>query len=771
MRRSIRVVRRIAFLTAVGVVQLTGCFGGPKDTSEQTESTGSVRLALQTTGPSGSVYRLRDAVFQITDVRTGELVDFVFGDEGFEFSPEITRDLARGDYTVTLVSGWFLERIGGTAPSPIPGTGGVTVGGAGGKGGVIVPPPLPFSPRPLPNDADFPFPGAAGAGSAFPRAGASAGGAPGAGAQPGMGGGFPAAGRGPGPNGGTGGFGSEVVQAQLISNAVQFFSIFGGDDVFVNYHFRVGGEIIDFSRGRLRIGISVEEAKEQCVPQPGGINPSRVMLEHNAEALGGISVLDAFSALATNEGHAADPLLLYQQLVDSYASQAQGRLPGAIHCGDEETNGVPTLNGFPINCDRRERFQFDNVGAWFATAFVNRIDLAPQNGAHCGQQRMIFANNAQGRMFLIFEAQIPNPAPELGLAGCAPLAEFWLAANEIGDPIQRGERLRAAFLTGTPELLAQGVGPFFSPSNHTIGSGTIRSNNFDQDPWTLREFKLALDGPALTVIPFPVGESPNGALWDETLALPQGAACREDFIRAAEGLLTDVPAEMSFVVDQACRNSESQNDFSEAYAFRISPGFAAELDQRFAPFGLSSTDLANRAQFAGSCIGCHMEASGASLGRGVRAPFSNDFVQVSEFASRCPDGVCFPISPALEETFLPRRLRALTDLLGIELPPDPCQGGGSGGGTGTGGFSGTAGFPGVGGEGDPGQGGRGGSFGEPGAAGAAGAFEEPSPPAPPVDIVLPQARTPVEELQTQDTEIREAYGERTLGGRDARVTH
>lgn len=41
-----------------------------------------------------------------------------------------------------------------------------------------------------------------------------------------------------------------------------------------------------------------------------------------------------------------NPDLLYQEVYDSYASAPNAQLPNAVHCGDETTNGVPTLNGF-----------------------------------------------------------------------------------------------------------------------------------------------------------------------------------------------------------------------------------------------------------------------------------------------------------------------------------------------------------------------------------------------------------------------------------------
>jgi len=50
-------------------------------------------------------------------------------------------------------------------------------------------------------------------------------------------------------------------------------------------------------------------------------------------------------------------------------------------------------------------------------------------------------------------------------------------------------------------------------------------------------------------------------------------------------------------------------------------------------------------------------------------------------------------------------------------------------------------------------------------------MDEPPTPAPEVNIELPSADEPVEELQAADQEIREEYGERTLSGRSAQATH
>jgi hypothetical protein len=563
-------------------------------------------------------------------------------------------------------------------------------------------------------------------------------------------------------SGGSGGVVLGPVEAQLLSNAVQFFSIFSVKDSFVNFQFKVGGEPVDFTKGRLHIDIGIQEDEAVCVPPNGVVMPERVLMETNTAALSNVALTDVLKALASNGGHSAEPLRIYQEIYDSYATADVGQLPDAIHCGDELTDGAPSLNGYPIDCNRFELNHVNDPESFRATAFVNRIDLAPANGAHCGQQRMIFASNSLGRAFIILEAQIPNPAPELGIEGCLPLAQFWLDQNSIADASERGQRLAQAFLSGAPELQDAGFGPFYTAENLTVGSGQIRTNQFDSKPWTLREFKLALDGDAIRAVPFPVAESPNGALWDENEPLAQGEACRENFLSAIDGLLTDDLERMTFVVDAACKDAESRNDFSQDYASRLSSGFRSQLEEKLLGTGLSADDIANRAQFAGSCIGCHNESSFKPLGNGVTAPISFDFPHVTEFAQSCTGGEtgqCFPVSSAISEAFLPSRMLVMSGLLGFPIIPNPCDGGGGfGGSTGSGG-----GGP------IPMAGSSNGSAGKAG-------IDVPvlpgvSEPAPAVVTELPSVDEPIGQMQEADAEIRELYGDLTLSGRSAKATH
>ena len=445
------------------------------------------------------------------------------------------------------------------------------------------------------------------------------------------------------------------VPATLISGTFQQVNVVADQRAFVRYDFQVDGSQVTFGPpGRLTVGIGIHE--QDAGPQ-SGLNPRRSLIETGQQAVAAFSLSSALGAIEANSGIAPNPNLLYRQIIDSYSS-APGKEPTATHCGDETTDGSPSLNGFPIRCDRLEAQQIDNLGQWFPLAAVNRLDLAPSDGSHCGQQRLIFANNApigNGRMFMILEAQIPNPHPECGVAACRPLAEFWANLSQVSDAGSRGKQLAGAYLSGDPTLVANGFPAFLNVRNLSVGTGNIRTNNFDDFEWTLREFKVMTDTSGGTrAIPFPVVDAPHGELWNDTSSLPAGDTCRKSFITAVDHLLSDDPAEMAFPVDDTCYDSESPNDgMTQNYPFHLGNGsgnFRSLLQERLTGTGLTPEDIAARARFAGSCMGCHEESNGTSLGHGVTAPSSNEFVQVDEeLTENCGDGTqCFTASPALK---------------------------------------------------------------------------------------------------------------------------
>jgi len=256
---------------------------------------------------------LRDAFFQITNVRTGEVVQFLTSEDGLPEATELTTLLASGSYTVTLEPGWFLERISGPTGG---GTGGASGGfggttSSGGKGMIPVPVDRAFDEGP-------PIVGGASDGSAGAPIGAGGEGP----IEP------PTAGKSSGGSGPIGGGGGGVVpNVQLRSDAVQFFFLSGGDEAFVNYQFQVGGEVIDFTKGKLHVTFTVDDSQECQVPADV-TKPERVLLESNTDAVGGVSLNSAFQALATNGArrrrHAALPADL-RQLRFGRSSAAAGR--------------------------------------------------------------------------------------------------------------------------------------------------------------------------------------------------------------------------------------------------------------------------------------------------------------------------------------------------------------------------------------------------------------------------------------------------------------
>ena len=116
------------------------------------------------------------------------------------------------------------------------------------------------------------------------------------------------------------------------------------------------------------------------------------------------------------------PDLLWAQWWDT-----QNPVPGlglGANCDDQlDAQGDPALNGFPIQCPRNEGgevnvdpFTPDTPSFYEPLALVNRFDLAPTDGANCGEARVVFArhsgaSNDRERNLVIFEAVLPNPNP------------------------------------------------------------------------------------------------------------------------------------------------------------------------------------------------------------------------------------------------------------------------------------------------------------------------------------------------------------------------
>jgi hypothetical protein len=184
-------------------------------------------------------------------------------------------------------------------------------------------------------------------------------------------------------------------------------------------------------------------------------------------------------------------------------SSQRERLAGdpADHPFCDDNGG--TINGFDIDCPRNEAQLADIAPeSHFPIALFNRFDLAPLDGSHCGEYRIVYAmDGAQaglsGRNFVIFEAVLPNPDPGCGVAACREVAERWVQVADETDPTVRADLLEEFYFDGIGNFE-----PVIHPAHYGMDStedaaygqgatGQIRTNQFvGFQSWTLREFQL-----------------------------------------------------------------------------------------------------------------------------------------------------------------------------------------------------------------------------------------------------------------------------------------
>jgi hypothetical protein len=125
------------------------------------------------------------------------------------------------------------------------------------------------------------------------------------------------------------------------------------------------------------------------------------------------------------------------------------------------------------------------------TAIFNRFDLSASNGEHCGEYRVAYHKNYGTRLFLIFEAQYPNPEPSKGKKGCFAVADFWQKIGQMSkaDALVQLEKF---FYRGL-EHNGVKLPAVINFAHYTHGTGQVRSNSFVQSPWQLREFKTDIN--------------------------------------------------------------------------------------------------------------------------------------------------------------------------------------------------------------------------------------------------------------------------------------
>ncbi|WP_437731812.1 hypothetical protein [Sorangium sp. So ce1335] len=398
--------------------------------------------------------------------------------------------------------------------------------------------------------------------------------------------------------------------------------------------------------------------------------------------------------LITSVGSDQTPLDVYRRWWDTQNVSTSAAFSDAIHCNDNGlVDGNGFINGFPFACPRAEGALattdpfVDGPNFMEPVALVNRFDLAPKDdapegGAHCGEYRIIYAKksgqtNNLDRNLIIFEGQLPNPHPECGVAACLPVAEFWASLSTMTDE-QRAEKLREFYHDGL-----DGFDPVLQASNFMHSTGQIRTNQFMQFPWTLREFKLdvgtdsADNSVRLFFKPVTVKENPFEGLFSSSFDPndSRGVLFQSSFLGALDGLVPSDDDEndislRTLPIPDVYNAAESPVDPSKAYSAQLqtNPAFMTSIETALDPIlqsrglwpnAVTAEDAADRAGTQ-SCAGCHQLSDSGSLG-GLHVWLGHDparqpnaFVHVDELGR---------ISAPLEWKFLPHRAQVLKSFI------------------------------------------------------------------------------------------------------------
>ncbi len=382
-------------------------------------------------------------------------------------------------------------------------------------------------------------------------------------------------------------------------------------------------------------------------------------------------------------------LQLFQQWWDTQ-NPAPGSYAGP-HCDDTlDAAGASTLNGYPYLCRAGAEgaqatcnpFVAGSSCAYIPIGLFNRFDQAREDGAHCGEYRIVYAKESgitstSDRNLLIFEAALPNPHPQQGLKGCQQIVDTWAGLTAEASLLARADVLEDFYFDGQGS-----VGPVIHVDNfgnNALGAGQIRTNQFSNTTtgWSLREFKLlrSCTGPSCSWLRFvPVTNKSNafGPLLSATSNLPSSAAFAAFFPSQVASLAAPSIPQLDIDMPDAFNSGQSQASGSTAIEMKYGEQLTASpsalrtsIQSQLSLLGSSLTpdDIVFRAQ-ALTCAGCHRLNNGVALGGGLTWPNSLGFTHVTERETELVNGeLRFRISDALVNVLLPARKQILEDFL------------------------------------------------------------------------------------------------------------
>ncbi len=371
---------------------------------------------------------------------------------------------------------------------------------------------------------------------------------------------------------------------------------------------------------------------------------------------------------ATSGGISTTSESMLQSMIDSFAENS------FIHPVSGKSIEV-TSRPLESKLNPKDLLDPKSPDGMIPVGLFNRFDLAPADGSNCGEYRIVYAKNSSNfddRLLMIFEARVPNPNPNEGLVGCAPITDFWAKRSNDIDAAQTVSELEKFYYQGIP-----GVKPVVNAKNYGMPLGQLRVNLFKTPepgkiPWSLREFLVGFDqhGQA-NFKPEPVDDSPVSALFRAIMELPPGfdEADQNDFRQSFLGQSLcnlvnpdriDAKASPSDIINGISAGYDPRfNDFEsisqgnvDDLAHNTDVKLLEQVQNRLAALtdlsGVSSVQLINRAGTM-TCGGCHDFSAGKELGNGATWPGKTlSFVHIDENGK---------LSPLLTDFFIPKRVQ------------------------------------------------------------------------------------------------------------------
>jgi hypothetical protein len=406
-------------------------------------------------------------------------------------------------------------------------------------------------------------------------------------------------------------------------------------------------------------------------------------------------VLDQLIATSGVSGLTA--ATLFQQWWDT-----QNTGPGlglGAHCNDTvDSGGNPLLNGYPYTCrpapaegaqSTCNPFQAGTTCAYIPIGLFMRFDLAPTDGSHCGEYRIVYAKETgktegQNRNLLIFEAALRNPVVPIGIRACERFVRAWAELSNEPDITKRRKQLEDFYFKGYREF--DPIVSYRNFGDNPEGAGQIRTNQFMQPDlprvWSLREFKLLKSAGALRFVPVSNKTNPFGPLFDAASSHPNAAGFQSEFVSEVARLAGPGINAIGMKTSDVYNSGQSQAagavlETNYPANFGTDPNaFRSAIQSTLTGLGstLTPDDIVKRAQ-AMSCAGCHRFSSNVAIGDMLIWPASQGFTHVSErdIELEVVAGVTrFGISAALTNHFLPARKQLIENYLNdVPLPARP----------------------------------------------------------------------------------------------------